>query len=77
MSNKEWTISNKAWLELRELRDSSTDTWDTVDEEEDPETSSYFSGMVTALEEVLDMFEPENWELIDVYVEDSVPSEGE
>ena len=74
---KEWTISNKAWLELRELRDSSTDTWDTVDEEEDPETSSYFSGMVTALEEVLDMFEPENWELIDVYVEDSVPSEGE
>jgi hypothetical protein len=74
---KEWTISNKAWLELRELRDSSTDTWDTVDEEEDPETSSYFSGMVTALEEVLDMFEPENWEDIDVYVEDSVPSEGE
>ena len=74
---KEWTISNKAYLELRELRDSSTDTWDTVDEEEDPETSSYFSGMVTALEEVLDMFEPENWEDIDVYVEDSVPSEGE
>ena len=77
MSNKEWTISNKAWLELRELRDSSTDTWDTVDEEEDLETYQYFSGMVTALEEVLDMFEPENWEDIDVYVEDSVPSEGE
>ena len=77
MSNKEWTISNEAYLELRELRDSSTDAWDTVDEEEDPETSSYFSGRVTALEQVLDMFEPENWEGIDIYVEDSVPSEGE
>tara|TARA_B110000503_G_C6952966_1_gene331795 strand:+ start:41 stop:280 length:240 start_codon:yes stop_codon:yes gene_type:complete len=76
-TNKEWTISNKAYLELRGLRDFSLDTWDTVDEDKDPVTYAYFSGRVTALEQTLDMFYPENWRELDIYVEDSVPSEGE
>ena len=69
----QWNLDNEAYLWLRDLRDSSTDAWDTVDEEKDPETYAYFSGTVETLEKVLDKFDPENWEGI----EDSVLSEGE
>jgi hypothetical protein len=43
---------------VNEALENSTEVWETIDEEDDPELYSYWQGRVTVLEEIIDQITP-------------------